>query len=55
MENQVINSVSLTIDWVKECLMDEKMEWEDARALSLEFKEWLDSDEIDLIYLDKLD
>lgn len=55
MESEVINSVSFTIEWAKERLMDETLSMENAAAIAREFREWLDSDEIDLLYLDRLD
>lgn len=55
MESEVVNSVSCTIEWVKERLMDETLNMGDAAAIAREFREWLDSDEIDLLYLDRLD
>jgi len=55
MEDQVIDSVCEIIEWSKERLMNEELEWEDAASIAMEFREWLDADEIDLLYLDKLD
>ncbi|QFG06362.1 hypothetical protein PQC12_gp267 [Synechococcus phage S-SCSM1] len=55
MEEQVIDCVSGIIDWARERVMDEDLDWVDARSIAMEFKEWLDEDEIDLLYLDKLD
>lgn len=55
MESEVVNSVSCTIEWAKERLMDETLSMDDAAAIAREFREWLDSDEIDLLYLDRLD
>jgi hypothetical protein len=55
MEEQVIDCVSDVIDWANQRIVSEDIEWEDAAALSLEFKEWLEEDEIDLLYLDRLD
>jgi hypothetical protein len=55
MEDQVIDSVCEIIEWSKERLMNEELEWEDAASIAMEFREWLDADEIDLLYLDKID
>lgn len=55
MDDQVIDSVTCTIEWAKDRFMNPEVEWEDAAALASEFREWLDTDEIDLLYLDKLD
>jgi len=55
MDDQVIDSVTCTIEWAKDRLMNPEVEWEDAAALACEFREWLDNDEIDLLYLDKFD
>jgi len=55
MEEQVIGCVSDVIDWANQRIVSEDIEWEDASALALEFKEWLEEDEIDLLYLDRLD
>jgi hypothetical protein len=55
MEEQVIDCVSEIIDWSKDRMMNPELEWEDAASIALEFKEWLEEDEIDLLYLDKLD
>lgn len=55
MNEQIIDCVSEIIDWANDRILTPDLEWEDAAALSLEFKEWLEEDEIDLLYLDKLD
>tara|TARA_A100001201_G_scaffold130016_1_gene115607 strand:- start:81 stop:248 length:168 start_codon:yes stop_codon:yes gene_type:complete len=55
MDDQVIDSVTCTIEWAKDRFMNPEVDWEDAAALACEFREWLDTDEIDLLYLDKLD
>ena len=55
MNEQIIDCVSDVIDWAHERIASQDIQWEDAAALSLEFKEWLEEDEIDLLYLDRLD
>ena len=55
MEEKVIDCVSDVIDWAHGRIASQELEWEDVVALSLEFKEWLEEDEIDLLYLDRLD
>jgi hypothetical protein len=52
MEEKVIDCISDIIDWSKERIMSEDIEWEDAASIALEFKEWLEEDEIELLYLD---
>lgn len=51
--NQVIESLSNVMEWVNEKLSDPDLSFEDAKALSFEFYEWIETDEIDLLYLEK--
>lgn len=53
--NQVIESLSNIMEWVNEKLTDPDLSFENAKAISHEFYEWIETDEIDLLYLDKLD
>ena len=55
MNEQIIDCVSDIIDWAHDRILTTDLESKDAEALCLEFKEWLDEDEINLLYLDKLD
>jgi hypothetical protein len=54
MNDQVIDSVTEIIEWARTRCMSREVSWEDAEAISMEFNEWMENDEIDLLYLDSL-
>ena len=54
MDSKVISCIEHNIAWVEKRIMKVD-DLDDAIAISSEFYEWLEEDEIDLLYLDKLD